>query len=125
MSKQLMDLVLPRLARPLYRHLQRYRSGKLDETQFTRRFESLLQQQHHWLTERGVPDVKAALAIHSAVLVLSSPGLRAEASESGLPLEVVEYRAVCDAAQDVARNYGLSERKAIQLISRMVARHAG
>jgi hypothetical protein len=123
MNKQLMEVVLPRLARPLYRQLQRYRAGKMDEGQFTKGFESLLQQQHVWLTKRGVSDVRAALAIHGAVLVLSSPGLRAEASEAGVPLEVMEYRAVCEAAQDVARNYGLDERRAVRAISSMVARY--
>src|SRR5437868_1098562 len=89
MNKQLMEVVLPRLARPLYRQLRRYRAGELDEAQFTESFESLLQRQHLWLTNHGVSEVRAALAIHGAVLVLSNPGLRAEASESSLPLEVV------------------------------------
>ena len=124
MSKQLMEVVLPRLARPLYRQLRRYRAGELDEAQFTESFESLLQRQHLWLTDHGVSEVRAALAIHGAVLVLSNPGLRAEAAESGLPLEVVEHRAVREAAQDVARNYGVNQQKAEQAISRMVARYA-
>jgi hypothetical protein len=123
MSKQLMNLVLPRLARPLYRQLQRYRAGELNDRQFTRGFEALLQRQHTWLAERGVSEVRAALAIHGAVLVLSGPGLRAEAEETGLPLEVIEFRAVCEAATDVARTYGMSERKAIRVISRIVARY--
>ena len=124
MNKQLMELVLPRLARPLYRQLRRYRAGEMDEAEFTRSFESLLQRQHLWLTTRGVSDVRAALAIHGAVLVLSSPGLRAEAAESSLPLEVIEHRAVREAAQDVARNYGVSEKKAHRVIAKMVARYA-
>jgi hypothetical protein len=123
MSKQLMNFVLPRLARPLYRQLQRYRAGELDDRQFTRGFESLLRRQHAWLAQRGVPEVRAALAIHGAVLVLSGPGLRAEASELGVPLEVVEHRAVREAAQDVAKNYGMSERQATHVISRIVARY--
>jgi hypothetical protein len=123
MSKQLMNLVLPRLARPLYRQLQRYRAGELNDRQFTRGFEALLQRQHAWLARRGVPEVRAALAIHGAVLVLSGPGLRAEASETGLPLEVVEYRAVKEAAMDVSRTYGMDERLASQVISRIVARY--
>ena len=123
MSKQLMNLVLPRLARPLYPHLQRYRSGELNDRQFTRRFEALLQRQHAWLARRGVPEVRAALAIHGAVLVLSGPGLRAEAGETGLPLEVVEYRAVREAAVDVSRNYGMDERSATHVIGRIVAKY--
>jgi hypothetical protein len=123
MSKQLMNLVLPRLARPLYRQLQRYRAGELDDRQFTRGFEALLQRQHAWLAQRGVPELRAALAIHGAVLVLSGPGLRAEAEEKGLPLEVVEYKAVCEAATDVSQNYGIDERHAVKVISRIVARY--
>lgn len=123
MSKQLMQVVLPRLARPLYRQLQRYRSGKLDDEQFTRSFDSLLRRQHAWLAEHGVPEVRAALAIHGAVLVLSGPGLRAEAKESGLPLEVIEHRAIDEAATDVAKNFGIKRNKAFRVIARIVARY--
>ncbi len=123
MSKQLMNLVLPRLARPLYRQLQRYRAGELSDRQFTKNFEVLLQKQHTWLAERGVPEVRAALAIHGAVLILSEPGLKAEAEELNLPLEVVEYRAVREAAADVTRTYGMDERQAAHVISRIVARY--
>jgi hypothetical protein len=123
MSKQLVEVVLPRLAKRLYRELKRYRAGKLDETGFTRCFEGLLQRQHAWLTEHGIPEVRAAVAIHGAVLVLSNPGLRAEAAESNTPLEVIEYRAAREAAADVARNYGISERLALRAISRIIARY--
>jgi hypothetical protein len=123
MSKQLMQVVLPRLARPLYRELQRYRSGKLDDDQFTRNFDALLRQQHAWLAEHGVPEVRAALAIHGAVLVLSGPGLRAEAKESGLPLEIIEHRAISEAASDVARNFGIKRHRAFRVIARIVARY--
>jgi len=123
MSKQLVELVLPRLARTLYRELQRYRAGKVSETQFTRSFEDLLQKQHSWLTDRGVSQVRAALAIHGAVLVLSNPGLRAEAAESRLPLEVMEFRAIRDAAADVARNYSVPQDKAFNVIRDIVARY--
>jgi hypothetical protein len=125
MSKQLMELVLPRLARPLYRQLQRFQAGQWDEDQFTRGFEALLQRQHTWLTQRGVSEARAALTIHAAVLILSGPGLRAEAVESGMPIEQVEFRAVCEAAADVARNYGVSERRVINIISRIVAHYGG
>lgn len=123
MSKQLMKVVLPRLARPLYRQLQRYRAGKIDDDEFTRGFDSLLRKQHAWLAQRGVPEVRAALAIHGAVLVLSGPGLRAEATESGLPLEVIEYRAVREAAADVAKNFDLDEEKAMRIIGGILARY--
>src|SRR5919201_2181177 len=125
MSKQPIELVLPRLAKTLYRQLQRYKAGELSDKQFSRCFEQLLRQQHAWLTHRGISDVRAALAIHGAVLVLSSPGLRAESAESGLPLEVIEYRAVREAAEDVARNYGVSERRAARVISAIVACYGG
>lgn len=125
MSKHLMELVLPRLARPLYRQLQRFQAGQWNERQFTRGFESLLQKQHTWLTERGVSEARAALTIHAAVLILSGPGLRAEALESGIPVEQVEYRAVRDAAADVARNYSVSERRVTNIISSILARYGG
>jgi hypothetical protein len=123
MSKQLMKVVLPRLARPLYRQLQRYRAGKISDEEFTQGFDSLLRSQHAWLAKRGVPEVRAALAIHGAVLVLSGPGLRAEAGESSTPLEVIEYRAIREAAADVAKNFGVSERKAFRVISGIVSRY--
>jgi hypothetical protein len=124
MSKQLMEVVLPRLARPLYRQLKQYRAGRLDDAGFTRGFETLLRRQHAWLARRGVPEIRAALAIHGAVLILSGPGLRAEATETGLPLEVVEYRAVAEAAADVAANYGLNEKRAFKIISAIMARYS-
>ncbi|MGE3807229.1 MAG: hypothetical protein AB7K24_21410 [Gemmataceae bacterium] len=123
MSKQLMQVVLPRLARPLHKQLQRFRSGHLSEEQFIRGFDSLLRRQHAWLASHGVPEARAALAIHGAVLVLSGPGLRAEAKETGLPLEVVEYRAVREAAIDVSRNFGVNERRAYRVIAGILARY--
>jgi hypothetical protein len=124
MSKELMDLVLPRLARRLNRQLRRYRAGELSESQFSDRFEALLQQQYSWLANQGIPEVDAAIAVHGAVLVLSSPGLQAEAREQELPLEVIEYRAVLAAAADISQNYGVSERRAAQRISALVALYA-
>jgi hypothetical protein len=124
MSRELMELVLPRLAQRLNRQLRRYRAGQLSEAQFSRRFESLLQQQYSWLANQGIPEVDAAVAVHGAVLVLSSPGLQAEAREQSLPLEVVEFRAVQAAAADIAQNYGMDERRAVQRISLLVALYA-
>src|SRR5258708_36045950 len=98
MSRQWMEVVFPRLAKPLYHQLKRYRAGKLDDEQFTHGFESLLRRLHNWLARRGVPETRAALDIHGAVLVLSGPGLRAEALEAKIPLEVMEFRAVQEAA---------------------------
>jgi hypothetical protein len=123
MSKQLMDVVIPRLARPLFQHLERYRVGELNDKEFTAKFEALLRRQHAWLADRGISAARAAVAIHAAVLVLSLPGLRAEAEETGLPLEVIENRAVREAARDVSQNYGVSERKVAHYIARIIARY--
>ena len=123
MSKQLMEIVLPRLARPLYQHLEQFQLGRLDELQFTKKFEKELQRQHHWLAQRGIEVAKAAVAIHAAVIVLSLPGLRSEAKEANIPLEVLEFRAIREAAQDVAQNYGMDQNRAINSISRLVARY--
>ncbi len=124
MSKELMELVLPRLSQRLNRQLRRYRAGELNDDQFSRRFETLLQQQYTWLANQGVPEIDAAVAVHGAVLVLSSAGLRVEAAEQGVPLEIVEHQAVRAAAADIASNYGVSERQAANRISTIVACYA-
>lgn len=124
MGKPLIEVVLPRLARPLYRHLEKYQSGELDEQQFTSRFERELNRQHAWLSRHGISAARAAVAIHAAVLVLSLPGLRAEAAELHLPLEVLESRAIREAAQDVAATYGLPADRGADAIAALVARYA-
>ena len=124
MSRELMELVLPRMARRLNRQLRRYEAGELTDDQFEHKFESLLQQQYNWLAKQGIPEVDAAVTIHGAVLVLSGPGLRAEAEEEGLPLEIVEYRATVAAAADIAKNYGINERRATRSISALVAAYS-
>jgi hypothetical protein len=124
MDKDLMEIVLPRLARRLHRQLRRYHSGELDHKQFSKRFESLLQNQYAWLSEQGVPEAEAAVAIHAGVLILSSPGLRAEAEQNGQPLEVVEFRAVKEAADDVARSYPITQARAMHQIGAIMARYA-
>jgi len=124
MSRELLELVLPRLARRLNRQLRRYRAGELSEAQFSRKFEVLLRQQYAWLANRGIPEVEAAIAVHAAVIILSAPGLKAEAEGQSLPLEVVEYRAVLAAAADIAENYGVSARRAARRISAVVALYA-
>ncbi len=124
MSKELMDLVLPRLAQRLNRHLRRYRAGELDDDQFSRKFESLLQQQYSWLANQGIPEVEAAVAVHGAVLVLSGPGLRAEAAEQSVPLEMIEYRAICAAASDISEHYGVSAQRATRRLATIVAYYA-
>jgi hypothetical protein len=124
MSRELMDIVLPRLAQRLNRQLRRYRAGELDDDQFSRKFESLLQQQYAWLANQGIPEVEAAVAVHGAVLVLSGPGLRAEAAEQAVPLEVIEYRAVRAAAGDISEHYGVSPRRATRRLAAIVASYA-
>ena len=124
MSKELMDIVLPRLAQRLNRQLRRYRAGELDDAQFSRKFESLLQQQYSWLANQGIPEVEAAVAVHGAVLVLSGPGLRAESAEQSLPLEVIEFRAIRAAAGDIAEHYGVSAQRATRRLSAIVAYYA-
>ena len=123
MSKQLMEVVLPRLARPLYRQLEKYWTGELNDKQFTKRFESLLQRQHDWLSSRGISDLRAALAIHAALVILSTAGLRAEAAEASVPLEVVENRAIQEAASDLERNYGANRLRMAEVIARRVVRY--
>jgi hypothetical protein len=123
MGKPLMNVVLPRVARPLYRQLERLQQGEVDETQFTAEIEAMLQRQHAWLSQRGISAARAAVALHAAVLVLSQPGLRAEAAEAGVPLEVLENRALREAAGDIALNYGVSAARAADAIARLVAKH--
>jgi hypothetical protein len=124
MGKDLMELVLPRLAQRLNRQLRRYRAGELNDDQFSERFETLLQQQYNWLANQGIPELEAAVTVHGAVLVLSSPGLRVEAQEQKIPLEVVEFKAVQAAAADIAKNYQVSERRATRRIAAIVAEYA-
>ena len=123
MSKPLMKVVLPRLARPLYRHLERLQKGQLDEAAFTVEVEAMLQAQHAWLSRHGVAAARAAVAIHAAVLVLSRPGLRAEAAEEGVPLEVLENRALREAAADISTTYGMPQARAADSLARLVAKH--
>jgi hypothetical protein len=124
MSKQLIDIVLPQLAERLHGPVERYRAGQMSDAQFARTFEGLLQKQYRWLSQHGVPRERAAVAIHGAVLVLTSPGLKAEAEQRRLPLEVIEYRAVRSAASDIAENHGLDEERVFRQLSRIVARYA-
>lgn len=121
MTKELLDLVLPRLAQRLNRHLRRYRAGKLDDAQFSHKFETLLQQQYDWLANKGVAELDAAVAVHSAVLVLSGPGLKAESVEQEIPLEVIEFRAIQAAAQDVSQSYGVSQRRTLKRMCEVMA----
>jgi len=124
MDKQLMDIVLPGLAKRLHRHLERYRSGELSDAQLNRRFEAVLTRQYAWLADHGVAEPDAALLIHAAVLVLSGPGMRAEATDENLPLEVIEHRAVRAAAKDLADCYGVSLTRATRQLSAIVAKYS-
>jgi hypothetical protein len=124
MNKQLMDIVLPSLARRLHRQLERYRAGELDDSQFNRRFEAVLEKQYSWLAKQGVSEAEAAIAVHAAVLVLSGPGMRAEAAEVGLPLEVIEQRAIRTVADEIAENYEVDQGRVLQKITSIVAQYA-
>lgn len=124
MKMQPVDLVLPRLAKTLFGELQRFQTGELNEEEFSSYFENLLQRHHDWLTTRGISDQRATLAIHGAVLVLSSPGLRTEAATTGVPFEVLEYRAIKEAAADIARNHGIPERRAVHMLGQIVSSYA-
>jgi hypothetical protein len=123
MGDQLMDIVLPRLAKRLYGQVQRFRSGKLNEEEFSRRFAALLQKQYVWLARKGVAETDAALVIHAAVLVLTRPGLCAAAVEMGVPPEVVETRAISNAAADVAEHYQVDAKWAFDVLSDILARY--
>jgi hypothetical protein len=124
MSKPLIEVMLPRLAGPLFRDLEKFQTGELNEQEFTSRFEGELNRQHAWLSKRGISAGKAAVAIHAAVLVLSLPGLRAEAVEAKVPLEVLEMRAIREAAQDVSATYGLPMLKSADAIAVLFAKYA-
>jgi hypothetical protein len=123
MKNDLLEMVLPRLSRRIDRQLKRYREGQLNDDQFSDRFEALLKQQHAWLANQGVSDVEAAIAVHGALLVISGPGLKAEAREQRTPLEVVEWQAVATAAEDIAENYNASALRVVKKLSTLVSRY--
>lgn len=124
MKNDLLEMVLPRLSRRIDRQLKRYREGQLNDDQFSDRFEALLKQQHAWLANQGVPDVEAAIAVHGALLVISGPGLKAEAHEQKIPLEIVEWQAVATAAEDIAENYNASVLRVVKKLSTLVSRYS-
>jgi len=123
MGKALIEVVLPRLAKPLHKHLELFQTGKVDEAQFTSEFEAVLNRHHAWLSKKGIDKARAAVAIHAAVIILSQSGLRSEARELNAPVELLEMRAIREAAQDVAESYGMIYRKALEGISTLVARY--
>ncbi len=124
MNKDLIEMVLPRLASRLHKQLQRYYAGELDQAGFTRNLEGVLQRHHAWLSRQGIPEAEAAIAIHAALIVLSGPGLREEATEEGVPLEVIEYRAVRTAAADIAKQYKVSPKRTLRQLAAIVAQYA-
>lgn len=123
MSKQLIDIVLPNLAKQLRSKLRRYQAGKLSDAEFAQDFTDLLQKQFSWLAEQGLSDTDAVLTIHAALVVLSQPGLRIEAAQRGLPLEIVERQAVRTAAADLAKHYEVDEAFAFDSIAEVVAHY--
>lgn len=124
MDRQLMEIILPRLARRLYKQLEQFRLGEMNHAQFSKHFESLLQKQSAWLSSQGIPEEDAAIAINAGVLVLSGPGLRAEAQEQKIPLEVVEFRAAKTAAHDLAKEFKLPKNKVLKKITTIMAHYA-
>jgi hypothetical protein len=124
MSGQLIRIVLPSLAQRLHRKVKRYRAGKLSDSEFADQFEKLLRNQYDSLAARGAAPADAAVAVHGAVLVLTGPGLRVEAEQSKLPLEVIEYQALRTAAADIAKNHRVAENWAFRRLSSIVAQYA-
>src|SRR5262249_15187270 len=122
MGKPLMKVVLPRLARPLYRHLELLQNGKLDEEAFTAKIEAMLQRQHAWLSRRGIAAARAASAIQGVVLVRRNRVLRAGPPEAGLPLEVLKNRALREAAADIPTPSGMPQASAADARARLVAK---
>lgn len=125
MGHQVMEMLLPRLAKRLYGQVKRFRAGKMSEEEFAQQFAALLQKQYVWLARQGVDESEAALAIHAGVLVLTRPGLCAAATEMGIPAEVVEARAISNAAKDVAQHYPIEASDAFDALSEMLACYGG
>lgn len=123
MAMPLMKLVLPHLAEQLQCQLERYHSGAVNEEEFAHDFAALLKGQYDLLSDQGVSQREAALTIHAAVLVLSRPGLRAEAEERNLPLELVECEALRSAANYLSSNYALKERWVFSRLGDIVAEY--
>jgi hypothetical protein len=121
LHRELVDGLLPRLERHLDRSIQRYRAGGLTGKQLTDNFHRALERQFLRLTRQGVAEADAALVIHAVVLILGVPGLRAEAAETQLPVEIIEYRALQAAATDLEQNYQVNARRALRRIAALVA----
>lgn len=124
MNKDLMEMVLPRLASRLHKHLQRYYAGELDQAAFAKNLEGVLRRHHRWLSGQGVPEADAAIAIHASLVILSGPGLREEADEEQLPLEVIEFRALRSAAEEISQQYDVSPRRVLRQLCAIVAQYA-
>lgn len=122
MSEHLMNTVLPRLARPLYRDLEQFQTGKISELQFNTRFEELLSEEQVWLSRKGISAARAALLLHAGVLILSRPGLESEAKEAGVAFEVFEQRALREASRDLADRYRLKEYRVAARLAALIAK---
>ncbi|MSR32336.1 MAG: hypothetical protein EXR99_12615 [Gemmataceae bacterium] len=123
MSKKMLDLVLPRIARVLSRQLKSYRAGRMDDATFSSKFDSILQQHCDWLHKQGYQTVDSSITVHAALIVLSSPGLKAESKRTNLPLEIIEFRAICEAGKDLAQTLEIPASEAIDKLSSLVAFH--
>src|SRR5262249_38184493 len=111
-------------AGPLFRDLEKFQTGELNEQQFTSRFEGELNRQHAWLSKKGISAGKAAVAIHAAGLRVRLPGLQAEGGEAKGAPAVLEMRAIREAAQDVSATYGLPVLKSADAIAVLFAKYA-
>ncbi len=121
MSKKMLDLVLPRIARVLSRQLKSYRAGTIDDAAFSDKFDSILQQQCEWLNKQGYQSVEASITVHAALIVLSSPGLKAESKRLNTPLEVIEFRAICESAKDLGETLGVPTYEVVEKLSCLLA----
>lgn len=121
MSKNMLELVLPRIARVLNKQLKSYKAGSMDDETFSTNFDTILQQQCEWLNNQGYQSSDAAITVHAALIVLSSPGLQAEAKRLNLPLEIIEFRAICESSKELAESIGEPQYEVVEKLSCLIA----
>ena len=123
MSKKMLDLVLPLIARVLGRQLKSYRAGTIDDATFSDKFDIILKQQCEWLNKQGFQSIDASITVHAALIVLSSPGLKAESKRLNTPLEVIEFRAISESARDLGETLGVPAYEVVEKLSTLLAFH--
>jgi len=121
MSKNMLELVLPRIARVLSKQLKSYKAGRMDDETFSTNFDSILQQQCEWLNNQGYQTADSAITVHAALIVLSSPGLKEEAKRLNVPLEVIEFRAICESSKELAESIGEPLFEVVEKLSCLIA----